>query len=152
MIRSRPRVYIVCIRSDSMKTAFEWPAPAPLRIKAKHLLDHNKPDRKSREQLGNGAQHIFEKATNAILENGGLPEKEYWFVDVDSSSAFTSWTQYICPCITKGRGVNGFFTTHYKINGMMRLEEIMRLQGFDPFALAVDQKQRVQKRVGACAW
>ena len=105
MIRSRPRVYIVCVRSDNMKTAFERPAPVPLTIKAKHLLDHNKRDRKSREQLGNGAQDIIENAINAILQNGGLLEKEYWFVDADSSSAFTSWTQDICPCITKGRGV-----------------------------------------------
>ena len=77
MIRSRPRVYIVCIRPDNMKTAFQWPAPVPLTIKAKHLLDHNKRGRKSREQLGNGAQHILDKAINAILQNGGLPEKEY---------------------------------------------------------------------------
>eukprot|EP00969_Alexandrium_andersonii_P221274 9772683-Alexandrium_andersonii.AAC.1 len=38
----------------------------------------------------------------------------------------------MCPCITKGRGIHGFFVTHKKINGMMRIEEIMRAQGFDP--------------------
>ncbi len=40
------------------------------------------------------------------------------------------WLNKVCPCITKHRGVHGFYMSHTE--SMMSLEEIMRFQGYSP--------------------
>jgi site-specific DNA-cytosine methylase len=54
-----------------------------------------------------------------------------WIIDVDASMEWATWQRGVCPCLTRARGPNGFWITHKDHEGMMTIEEVMALQGYD---------------------
>ena len=70
-------------------------------------------------------------AEDRIREQGGDPDTEFWCIDVDSSETFCTFRKDVCPCLTRGRGVHGHFITRASHRGMMTMNEIIRLMGFD---------------------
>jgi hypothetical protein len=125
---SRPRVYIIGIRRDSLKTEFVWPCPHTTTVSCKDLLQPGNKDRKFKEDLAAGQRSRLEKALTYIAAGGDDPYKNYWFIDIDSSEDFMHWHKDCCPCITKSRGTHGFYVT--KLHAMMALEEIMAFSGY----------------------
>ena len=126
---SRPRVYIVAVRKDSLKHEFVWPDPEKNTKTMGDFLDESNEDRKYKVHLSAAARKRLKAALKHITDKGGVA-KDFWFVDVDASDDYLSWVQDVCPCVTKSRGANGFYITKFK--GMMALEEVMRFQGYDP--------------------
>jgi site-specific DNA-cytosine methylase len=126
---SRPRVYIIGIRCDSLKTEFVWPRPHKTTASCEELLQPENKDRKFKSDLADGPKKRLKKALNYIAAGGEDPDKNYWFIDIDSSEEFMHWHKECCPCITKSRGTHGFYVT--KLNAMMALEEIMAFSGYD---------------------
>jgi hypothetical protein len=127
---SRPRVYVVAVRSDSLKHEFQWPEPVVLSTGAAAYLDETNTERKYKKDLCAGARDRLRMAVKHIKSDGGKPATEPWFVDVDSSLEFCHWQFDISPCITKSRGCHGFYVT--SLRGMMTMEEIIQLQGYNP--------------------
>jgi site-specific DNA-cytosine methylase len=131
--QSRPRVYVVAVRNDSLKHEFMWPEPVALTQGVASLLEIDNMDRKYKQDLCKGARKRLHTAVKHIKQHGGNPRTEPWCVDVDSSEDFCHWHRDCSPCITKSRGCHGFYVT--SIGGMMSMEEIMKLQGYDPRVL-----------------
>jgi hypothetical protein len=125
--QSRPRVYIVAIRSDSLLKELKWPDDSPMKPIATFLNKGSKRKRK----LGKVAKAVLKKALSQIVDAGGNPQKEFWMIDVCASDEWASWSKDCSPCVTRSRGPNGFWITHKDYNGMMTVDEVMALQGFD---------------------
>jgi DNA (cytosine-5)-methyltransferase 1 len=70
--QSRPRVYILAIRSDSMLSEFAWPEPEPMKD-IEGFLQKGAP-RKTRENLGPTAAKVLAMAEEHIRQDGGFPE------------------------------------------------------------------------------
>ena len=144
--QSRPRVYIVGIRSDSVKAKFEWPKPEVATVRVQDLLDVGKSDgRKLQSELSDAMKSRLDDVLEQIRNKGGRPSKEFWFIDIDASEERTYWIKDTCPCLTKSRGSHGFYVT--KLRGMMTLREVARFQGLDPAKLQMDTSG-----IGRTAW
>ena len=129
-----------------MHRQLTWPESGGPNPSVKSFLDvNNQEGRKLRSHLTSATEARLEKALQTIKSGGGDPLNEYWFIDVDASDAFMQSTKDVCPCITKSRGANGFFVT--KLNAMMRLEEVMRCQGYSPEVLSWEKS-----KVSRCQW
>ena len=128
----RERVYIVCIRLDSVKKTFKFPTKGfsqPLELK--DILDPNETGRK-KSDLAPGASETLKVALKEIKAAGLKAKDEYIFIDVDAGEEFRHWMHGVCPTITKARGRHGYFVTHRDIQRTMARTEIMKMQGLDP--------------------
>ena len=74
------------------------------------------------------------KARQSIIASGGRPEHEPWVVDCDSSLRYSNYMHNVSPCLTKSRA-RGHWLLHK--NRRMNINEMLRLQGFNPAQVAV---------------
>jgi DNA (cytosine-5)-methyltransferase 1 len=81
--QSRPRVYIVAIRSDSLLSEMKWPDEEPM--KPIELFLKKDSERKQKDDLGTTAKAVLKKALSQIRAAGGHPKKEFWLIDVSAS-------------------------------------------------------------------
>lgn len=130
--QSRPRVFIVGIRTKYQVTPFRWPRAVPInpglmdRIIGKKIIK----DVVDAESLQPGQ---LAKVIQGI--EPGDPWSEHWFIDCDSSPRFSSSAkQDICPCLTRTRAGNkGFFVT--SLGTKLFTAQMLRLQGVSPARL-----------------
>ena len=135
--QSRPRVYIVAVRQDSLKNDFTWPEAVDPAVMVEDLMEESgSQDRRQKSEICESAQRRLRNALKSIREDGGEPSKEWWFIDVDATDKYVYWMHDTCPCLTKSRGQHGFYVT--KLKGMMIPTEIAKLQGYDPSVLRMN--------------
>ena len=147
--QNRPRVYVVGLRRDSVKHAFQWPGGTEPTVKAQQLLDKTAKGRTA-ETFCPSMKRTLKLALKRIRMAGGRPKKELYFVDVKASAAYASWMKDRCPCLTKARGLQGFYVTHSHYRRMMSMEEVMRFQGHDPERLSWVASGVSASVVGSC--
>ena len=118
--QSRPRVYIIGIQKDVMKTEFKFPEPIPLNTTFRDYL--NKNDNNSHKTINDLAKLRIQNtnATDHIIDYHYLTHKNLAFY---SNSRFKT---DIIPCITKS---TDFYYT--KEERFLSGRELLNLQGFD---------------------
>ena len=132
---SRPRWYCVGIRQDvSSNNQFVFPDPIPCQPLNLFL------DEKCNSSIPVSSTHSstvlqnLHKARQSIIASGGRPEHEPWVVDCDSSLRYSNYMHNVSPCLTKSRA-RGHWLLHK--NRRMNINEMLRLQGFNPAQVAV---------------
>lgn len=104
---SRPRLYIVGIRTKAMRCEMQWPksiGSAPIEM----FLDLAEASCK----LGKG-QELAKKNVKAAQKKWGEAfDNEMIFVDISASEVFQHSARNVCPCITKARGKRGTHVRH----------------------------------------
>ncbi len=129
----RKRIFLVGVRKDSLKRAFTWPEPIPLKFKAMQLID------RSDHKAGNSAklpttkmarQRVKSAYKKIIKVNGVNPRRRFCAIDVDCGVKFQSIGIDLLPCLTATRGRSmGFWLT--PVGRRIRVNEMFKFQGFN---------------------
>lgn len=134
----RPRIYIVAIRGKPTHE-FEFPAPLEHTLQWDKLLDECAPE--VPRAMSKTAKRNVDWAKDYANKLGYNVKKDIIFVDIDASQAYRHLTRDLCPCLTKSRGrCGGYYLMHAQRR--MSLDDIMRLQGFNPKDLAASSLQK----------
>ena len=134
--QQRRRVYIVGLRRDAQRHAWEWPAqthaqPVSLRSILELPEQLTPKMRELREaSLGRTARTNLARALSDIRCRGLCPEASVFAVDIDTGRKNKNWQIDRAPTLTRARGVSGgpWLTTHHRRTS---LDELARLQGLN---------------------
>ena len=129
LAQCRQRVWIVCLNASKMPSqdVFQWPeALAP--VTARRFLSNG--DCPKGLPKTDNMKKKLEAALGRILEKGGDPENEDWFVDIHASPKFgTAIKKDEIGCLTKTRA-SGRGPWNTRLGRFLRPSEMARLQGF----------------------
>ena len=137
--QSRPRVYIVALRQDRIKSSFHWPEPQKLskntlgKILDVRVKGNEKPDISNYER----------KYGNKVWQ---LP----YVLDIASSESFQSAQLYVSPCLTRSRLKTariGYYVP--KLMRRLTVLEAGRLQGIPHGLLVQLLDEHSEGNVGA---
>ena len=129
----RPRVYVVAIRTDSLKRSYTWPADIDLTYTAADMVIPRPDDDPGRlpcktvdARARGSVKHAFRKA----MTKGVNPKQAFVAVDVDCSTQFRTHGVEIQPCLTATRGkTRGWW---WSVAGRrIEIDEMCKTQGVD---------------------
>eukprot|EP00811_Abedinium_folium_P004817 NODE_14436_length_1109_cov_5.003055.p1 GENE.NODE_14436_length_1109_cov_5.003055~~NODE_14436_length_1109_cov_5.003055.p1 ORF type:complete len:350 (+),score=68.71 NODE_14436_length_1109_cov_5.003055:88-1050(+) len=133
--QSRPRAYIVGIRSDVLEHKFRWPVGTGPKTNIDEYLDNDASDdaRRLPPVSQTVARANVVKALTQIRAQGGTPLTSTYVIDCDSQNV--SWRLGASMCLTASRlgGASLWISTKGR---RMHVHEAMRLQGTPPARLA----------------
>ena len=128
--QSRPRIYIVAIRSDCLRHKFTFPQKLPMLPNIEMFLDKDIKTVRSfpPPMTDTVLKNIFaqtEKLKQAKVDTS----RRTCFIDVFASPKFSQSKVELCPCITATCGQQGgFYITNRQ--RMTTVKELGRLQGW----------------------
>ena len=127
----RKRLYLVAIKNEAIKRNFQFPSKTqclPLNL----LLEPPGFPGRLRPPSTKRSKHIKKKALKQLKAKNIIPcPHTPCVIDVNASKRFASKMARVSPSLTATRCTqNGHYIALRK--GMMRLEEMCRLQGFHP--------------------
>jgi DNA-cytosine methyltransferase len=129
LAQCRQRVWIVGLNASKMspQDPFQWPeALAP--VTARRFLNND--DCPKGLPNTDNMKKKLEVALGRILDQGGDPDKEDWFVDIHASPTYgTSIKKDETGCLTKTRA-SGHGPWNTRLGRFLRASEMARLQGF----------------------
>lgn len=132
----RPRVFIVCIRLDTMTSSFYFPPKTGLNILASELLDdHNivkHPKLTKFEQ-----KNLDEHKKNVKLKYGDNLDQKYYFFDIGASPNFGLPRFEVVPCLKASR--SNYYIS--KLGRKLTISEIEKIQGFPKLSQSVSDTQ-----------
>ena len=134
--QNRPRIYLVCIRSDVLQNPLQWPTPQPRRRSIDTLLGPRPSPECLRTALPPPTAITVRAnvlAGLAFLQRKGVDHfKETWIVNVDESlermpEPWQGWS----PCLTRARALRGghWVSSHGE---RMGTETMFKLQHMNP--------------------
>ena len=136
--QSRPRLYIVGIRSDRQDTQMHWPVhhntPCMGILKCMDdacTLSRAALMRKRPPTTQSHANKMYDAAIKKISDGGKDPFKHPFVLDLDARSETPAYMEGISPCLTKTRAMSSghWITTHGR---RFSTRELLRLQSMDP--------------------
>ena len=134
--QNRPRIYVVCIRSDALQNPLQWPTTLPRsECRLDDLLGPWRSDAPEKTLPPPSATTVRANvlAGLAYLRQKGInPFKETWILNVDESPyRMPKPWQHCSPCLTRSRGLKGghWVSSH---GGRMGTETMLKLQGMNP--------------------
>ena len=103
--QSRPRIYIVGILKTKQRHPFKWPCKIKCRpidtiLGPPNLGKARAPDLSS---VSASAACRIAESLEKIVNKGGNPLEETWFVDCNASPSRVSVHKDICPCLRRGQ-------------------------------------------------
>lgn len=127
----RERLYLVAIRKDSLKRAFEWPEGRDT-VPLSSLLDpfNSKTDKAGRLPVASAQRALAIKAFNDAHSDGYNPKTYALAVDVDASPRYAVTGYEEIKCLTRTRGASGGPWLSCR-GRRTTLAELLRLQGFN---------------------
>ncbi len=130
--QNRKRVYLVAIRSDSMKRGFAWPKDVGLKYKAKNVVIEGSRDNSKRlPDKGTAARKLVKLAYRRALSAKINPGKTLVAVDTGCTEAFAnSSSGDILPCITASRGKH-FGWRFSTVGRRPTIPELLKWQGVE---------------------
>jgi DNA (cytosine-5)-methyltransferase 1 len=145
--QSRPRVYIVGIRKDCKRVAFEFPEPLE-RVSLESCLDpvKRKPTLEDLPTKTNKTAYSNAKfVLNKLIREGANPLANNYVIDVDASAKFRSVMKDRTMCMTKSRA-SGFWVTSR--GRRMNLDEMLRCQGMERCFEQVVSDRQIGAQIG----
>ena len=142
--QSRPRIWIVAVRADSLQSSLQWPRPRatacqnidallgprpPLHVLAKALPPATAVNCRCNVELG----------LSKVRSRGFDPFVDTHVIEVDNSQAYPSSIMRGCsPCLTRARAKAGghWVTTRGR---RLNTEEMLKLQNMRPGRLRVPE-------------
>lgn len=121
----RPRVFIVCIRQDSVKYPFYFPPKIRLNILASDLLDDHKII-KHPKLTKFEFRNLNEHTKNIKLKYGDNLDEKYYFFDIGASPNFGLPRFEVVPCLKASR--SNYYIS--KLGRKLSISEIEKIQGF----------------------
>ena len=127
----RKRFYLVAIKNEAIKRAFRFPATMPC-LPLNSLLARPGVPGRPRAPATKTSKIIKEHALKKFLTKGIMPRPRCpCVIDINASARFASQMATVSPTLTATRCTqNGHYIALRK--GMMRFDEMCRLQGIHP--------------------
>ena len=146
--QDRRRVFIVGIRSDSVKHKFHFPArSAPVKVAS--ILDPLAPTDKPGRLPDNkrGKQRCLAAYKHVFLEKGVDPRRVPVMVDIDCSERFSTFGIDEARTVTKSRGGSGGPWVSSR-GRRVTISELMRLQGLHAEDIPAEELGLSARQVG----
>ena len=128
----RKRFYLVAIKHEALKRDFKFPSPTPACLPLNTLLEMPGVPGRPRPPATQRAKVIKELALRKFKAKNIVPSPRYpCVIDINASPSFSSQMADVSPTLTATRCTqNGHYIALRK--GMMRFDEMCRLQGMHP--------------------
>jgi site-specific DNA-cytosine methylase len=135
-------VFIVCIRTDVLKSSFKFPPEIPLTKRASSLVDtslHGNIDTLTNFEYNNLNTH----RRDMLEKKGADIMKDYYFFDIGATASFGKPMKEIVPTLKATR--SNYYIT--KLCRKLTTSEIQAVQGFPQLDIVVSESQ-YQKQLG----
>ena len=131
--QSRQRVFVVGTLHNKTVSKFMFPKKVqPISVEKllgpACLKAASQPDLSA---MPDGTVRGIMMGMDRILEKGGNPLHETWFIDCKASTSRMAVKKNICPCLTRTRAAAGAFWLSNR-GRFLETHEMMRMQGIDP--------------------
>ena len=145
--QSRPRIYIVGLRSDCCCYKFSWPQDLSATPPVDMFLDAD--EQKQIPRFNKTELRNYTIWNKKVKKMGNDLKASTFIMDLGAGKSFAQCMQDKSPCITRTRGGSGgFFISNQ--NRYMNLHEIGRLQGFTTKEVdAIIESGASEKQIGA---